>query len=82
MGFSVSHFLGRFFGFCTKKVGFLVFVSLTVSDFPFFSIWFSVFGQKTSRFSDLVSNAVFGFACSVSGFRFPQSRALAAGVLK
>ena len=47
-------------------------MSLTVSGFPFFSIWFSVFGQDTSGFSDLVSNAVFGFACTVSIW-FPVS---------
>ena len=42
----------RFFGFCVS----------------FVSIWLLVFGQNTRGFSDLVSNAVFGFACSVSGF--------------
>ena len=54
--------------FSPKNIGFSVFVSLTVSGFPFFSIWLLVFGQNTRGFSDLVSNAVFGFACSVSGF--------------
>ena len=30
--------------------------------FPFFSIWFSVFAKNTNGFSDLISDAVFGFS--------------------
>ena len=30
--------------------------------FSFFSIWFSVFAKNTNGFSDLISDAVFGFS--------------------
>ena len=32
------------------------------ADFPLLSIWFSVFAKNTNGFSDLVSDAVFGFS--------------------
>ena len=47
------------FGFCACY-GFWFFLILAFG--------FCFFGQNTSGFSDLVSNAVFGFACLVSGF--------------
>ena len=56
----------RFFHLETLVFRFLCVLRFRV--FPYFSIWFLVFGQNTSGFSDLVSNAVFGFACLVSGF--------------
>ena len=31
-------------------------------NFPFFSIWFSVFAKNSNGFSDLISGAVFGFS--------------------
>ena len=46
---------------------------LRFAVFPFFSIWFSVFGQNTSGFSDLISDVVFGFSYLVSG-NAPQLR--------
>ena len=36
--------------------------SLRFADFPFLSIWFSVFAKNTNGFSDLISGAVFGFS--------------------
>ena len=36
--------------------------SLRFADIPFFSIWFSVFAKNTNGFSDLISDAVFGFS--------------------
>ena len=73
--FGFGHVFGRFFGFYDSYgFGFSLFLA--------FGFRFSVFGQNTTDFSGLVSNAVFGFACSVSGFWFPQSRERTAGVLK
>ena len=43
---------------------------LRFTVFPFFGIWFSVFSNKTSGFSDLVSDVVFGFLFMLFGFRF------------
>ena len=66
LGFSVLRFwlfLVRFFGFCAKKLRFFSFwSSLRFADFPFFSMWFSVFAKNTNGFSDLISDAVFGFS--------------------
>ena len=76
--FGFGHFLGRFFGFSTKKRRFFGFCD----SYGFGFSLFSVFRQNTTGFSGLVSNAVFGFACLVSGFWFPQSRERTAGVLK
>ena len=56
--FSFGLFLDRFFGFCAKKLRFLGFGV----HFPFFSIWFSVFAKNINGFSDLISDAVFGFS--------------------
>ena len=67
-----SRFAPRFF-----RAVFRFLCVLRFRVFPYFSIWFLVFGQNTSGFSDLVSNAVLGFACLVSGFWFPQPRARA-----
>ena len=63
-GFAVlAIFLDRLFGFCTKKLQFFSFgFSLRFADFTFFSIWFSVFAKNTREFSDLISDAVFGFS--------------------
>ena len=38
---------------------------LRFAVFPFLSIWFLVFGQNTSGFSDLVSVVVFGFSSAI-----------------
>ena len=66
LGFSVSligYFIDWFFGFCAKKLRFLGFgVSLRFTYFPLISIWFSVFAKSINGFSDLISNAVFGFS--------------------
>ena len=59
-----GYFFDRFFGFSV-----LVFIAVT--DFPFFSIWFSVFRKNTNGFSDLISDAVFGFSyLTYLGFGF------------
>ena len=42
--------------------------SLRFADFPFLSTWFSVFVKDTNVFSDLVSDAVFGFCYLGFGF--------------
>ena len=45
--------------------------SLRFADIPCFSIWFSVFAKNTNGFSDLISEAVFGFSYVTDlGFRF------------
>ena len=66
IGFSVLRFWLFFrsvFGFCAKKLRFFSFWSLLrFADFPFFSMWFSVFAKNTNWFSDLISDAVFGFS--------------------
>ena len=63
----MASFLDRFFGFCAKKLRFLGFGV----HFPFFSIWFSVFAKNINGFSDLISDAVFGFSSWTDlGFRF------------
>ena len=62
-GFAVlAIFLDQLFGFCTKNFSFSVLVFVFCSVFPFFSIWFSVFAKNTNGFSDLISDAVFGFS--------------------
>ena len=48
-----DYFLYWFFGFCTKKLQF---------NFPFFNIWFSIFAKNINKFSDLISDAFFGFS--------------------
>ena len=73
LGFSVFRFRPLF------RPVFRFLCLLRFRVFPYFSIWFSVFGQNTSDFLDLVSNEVFGFACLVSGLWFPQPRAPSAG---
>ena len=67
MGFSVSRFWPFF---KPKNFGFSILVDVTLgfAVFPFLSIWFSVFGQNASGFSDLLSVVVFGFSYLVSGF--------------
>ena len=58
-----GNFLDRFFGFCAKKPSvFRFWCSLQFMNFPFFSIWFSVFAKNSKGFSDLISGAVFGFS--------------------
>ena len=44
-----------------KNYGFLVWCSLRSVDFPFFSIWFSVFVKNINGFLDLVLRVVFVF---------------------
>ena len=66
LGFSVLRFwLFFWIGFSVfvpKNFGFQFWCSLRFADFPFFSIWFSVFAKNTNGFSDLTSDAVFGFS--------------------
>ena len=58
-----GYFLDRFFGFCAKKTSvFRFWYSLWFADFPFCSIWFSVFAKNSNGFSDLISDAVSGFS--------------------
>ena len=66
LGFSVLRFWIFFWigfsVFVPKNFGFQFWCSLRFADFPFFSIWFSVFAKNTNGFSDLISDAVFGFS--------------------
>ena len=70
LGFSVLRFwlffrsVFRFFGFCAKNFGF--WCSLRLADIPFFRIWFLVFAKNINGFSDLISDAVFGFFANVN----------------
>ena len=61
-GFAVlAIFLGRFFGFGVH-CGLRIFR---------FSFWFSVFAKNTNGFSDLISDAIFGFSLfDLFEFRF------------
>ena len=63
LGFSVLRFW-LFFGsvFVPKNFGFSVSLFIAVCGFSPFSIWFSVFAKNTNGFSDLISDAVFGFS--------------------
>ena len=65
-----GYFLDHFLGFCAKKTSVFRFLcgSLRFADFPFLSTWFSVFVKDTNVFSDLVSDAVFGFCYLGFGF--------------
>ena len=45
-----------------KNFGFSVSLFIAVCGFSPFSIWFSVFAKNTNGFSDLISDAVFGFS--------------------
>ena len=47
---------------CQKTSVFRFWCSLQFMNFPFFSIWFSVFAKNSNGFSDLISGAVFGFS--------------------
>ena len=68
-GFCVLAFFRPVFGFWTSKLPFFGFgVCCRFAVFPFLNIWFSVFGQNTRRFSDLVSVLVFGCSYLVAGF--------------
>ena len=73
LGFSVLRFQlffrSVFWFLCQKTSVFRFWCSLRFADIPFFSIWFSVFAKNTSGFSDLISDAVFGFDIRCS-FRF------------
>ena len=66
LGFSVLRFQLFFrsvFWFLYQKTSvFRFWCSLRFADIPIFSIWFSVFAKNTSGFSDLISDAVFGFS--------------------
>ena len=66
LGFSVLRFWLFFrsvIRFLHQKTSvFQFWCSLRFADFPFFSIWFSVFAKDTNGFSDLISDAVFGFS--------------------
>ena len=65
LGFSIFAVLAIFkiaFGFCAKKTSvFRFWCSLQFADFPYFSIWFSVFAKNINGFSDLEFDAVFSF---------------------
>ena len=73
LGFSVLRFQLFFrsvFWFLYQKTSvFRFWCSLRFAAIPIFSIWFSVFAKNTSGFSDLISDAVFGFDIRC-GFRF------------
>ena len=66
LGFSVLQFWLFFrsvFRFlCHKTSVFRFWCSLRFADFPLFRLWFSVFPTNTNGFSDLISDAVFGFS--------------------
>ena len=66
LGFSVSLFWLFYrlvFRFLRQKTSLSRFwCSLRFTDFPLISIWFSVFAKNINGFSDLISNAVFGFS--------------------
>ena len=47
--------------FVPKNFVFRFWCSLRFADFPYFSIWFSVFAKNINGFSDLEFDAVFGF---------------------
>ena len=47
---------------CQKTSVFRFWYSLWFADFPFCSIWFSVFAKNSNGFSDLISDAVSGFS--------------------
>ena len=75
LGFSVLRFWLFFrsvFRFLYRKTSvFRFWCSLRFAGFSFFSIWFSVFVKKTSGFSVLLSDVLFGFFYFVLfGFRF------------
>ena len=73
LGFSVLRFQLFFrsvFWFLYQKTSvFRFWCSLRFAAIPIFSIWFSVFAKNTSGFSDLISDAVFGFDIRC-GFQF------------
>ena len=59
----------RFCGFnsvfrflCQKTSVFRFWHSLPLAEFPFFSIWFSVFVKNTNEFSKVEIDVVFGFS--------------------
>ena len=66
LGFSVLRFWLFFrsvFRFLCQKTSVSRFwCSLQFADFPFFSIWFSLFAKNTNGFSDLITDVVFGFS--------------------
>ena len=45
-----------------KALVFRFWCSLRFADFPFLSIWFSVFTKSANGFSDLIPDAVFSFS--------------------
>ena len=71
-GFTVLAIFWSVFRFlCQKNFGFSVWRSLRFADFPYQSIWFSIFAKNTNGFSDLIFDAVFGFSYLTHfGFRF------------
>ena len=46
---------------CQNTSVFRFWCSLRFADFPYFSIWFSVFAKNINEFSDLIFDAVLGF---------------------
>ena len=66
LGFSVLRFWLFFRSglrfLCQKTSVSRFWCSLQFADFPFFSIWFSLFAKNTNGFSDLITDVVFGFS--------------------
>ena len=67
--FRRGHWDFRFCGFnsvfrflCQKTSVFRFWHSLPLAEFPFFSIWFSVFVKNTNEFSNVEIDVVFGFS--------------------
>ena len=57
-----GYFLDWFSAFVQKTSVSRFWCSLQFANFPFFNIWFSVFAKNINRFSDLISDAFFGFS--------------------
>ena len=66
LGFSVLRFWLFFWSglrfLCQKTSVSRFWCSLQFADFPFFSIWFSLFAKNTNGFSDLITDVVLGFS--------------------
>ena len=66
MGFLVLwfwlFFRSVFLFLCQKTFIFWLWCLLQFADFPFSSIWFSVFAKNTNTFLDLISDVVFGLS--------------------
>ena len=66
-GFAVLAIFKSVFRFLRQKTSvFRFWCSWRFADFPLFSIRFSVFAENANGFSDLISNAGFGFSSLAS----------------